>query len=227
MNTEWQTELERRAALHAALADPGRLRIVEHARARRPSPSELARRARACRPTCSPTTCEVLDRARAGHPATGRRATVAAPTCTWRPTRPTCRRAGRCRDRDRVLFVCTANSARSHLAAALWRRTSRMPRRVRRHAPRRAVDPGAVAAAAPARPAAARTRSPGCSTTSAADGDLVVTVCDNAHEELGRRADLHWSVPDPVPAGDDAAFDAAFDEIARRVHDLAPRLAHA
>jgi protein-tyrosine-phosphatase len=56
------------------------------------------------------------------------------------------------------------------------------------------------------------------------DGDLIVTVCDNAHEELGGAADLHWSVPDPVPAGDAEAFDAAFDEIARRVGDLAPRL---
>jgi len=27
----------------------------------------------------------------------------------------------------RVLFVCTANSARSHLAAALWRRASHVP----------------------------------------------------------------------------------------------------
>ena len=27
----------------------------------------------------------------------------------------------------RVLFVCTANSARSHLAAALWRRASEIP----------------------------------------------------------------------------------------------------
>ena len=55
----------------------------------------------------------------------------------------------------------------------------------------------------------------------------MVTVCDNAHEEMGDAADLHWSVPDPVPADDDAAFDAAFEEIARRVENLAPRIAHA
>jgi len=59
------------------------------------------------------------------------------------------------------------------------------------------------------------------------DGDLVVTVCDNAHEEMGVVADLHWSVPDPVRTADDAAFDDAFAEIARRVDDLAPRIAHA
>jgi hypothetical protein len=57
------------------------------------------------------------------------------------------------------------------------------------------------------------------------DGDLVITVCDLAHEELGRLAALHWSVTDPVPVGDPAAFDAALDELGRRVRQLAPRLA--
>jgi protein-tyrosine-phosphatase len=55
-----------------------------------------------------------------------------------------------------------------------------------------------------------------------ADGDLLITVCDRAHEEVG--GDLHWSVPDPVPAGTDAAFDRALDELERRVSGLAPRL---
>ena len=59
------------------------------------------------------------------------------------------------------------------------------------------------------------------------DGDLVVTVCDNAHEELADTTDLHWSVPDPVPAGDDGAFEAAFADLARRVGVLAPRVADA
>ena len=58
----------------------------------------------------------------------------------------------------------------------------------------------------------------------------MVTVCDNAHEELDRTADqryghrLHWSVPDPVRAGTDEAFDHAYDDLARRVTQLAPRL---
>jgi ArsR family transcriptional regulator, arsenate/arsenite/antimonite-responsive transcriptional repressor / arsenate reductase (thioredoxin) len=49
-------------------------------------------------------------------------------------------------------------------------------------------------------------------------------VCDLAHEELGDRADLHWSVPDPARTGTPAAFDAAYEELTRRVSDLAPRL---
>jgi hypothetical protein len=56
-------------------------------------------------------------------------------------------------------------------------------------------------------------------------GDLVITVCDLAHEELGRQAAVHWSVPDPVPAGDPASFDAALTELSGRIEGLAPRLA--
>jgi hypothetical protein len=52
-----------------------------------------------------------------------------------------------------------------------------------------------------------------------------VTVCDLAHEELGGQAAVHWSVPDPVPAGDPESFDAALEELDRRVRLLAPRLA--
>lgn len=60
-------------------------------------------------------------------------------------------------------------------------------------------------------------------------------MCDAAHEEFlptegrpGGGAHLagvsHWSVPDPVAVGTNAAFDAAYDDIAGRVADLAPRL---
>ena len=55
-------------------------------------------------------------------------------------------------------------------------------------------------------------------------GDYIVTVCDNAHEELGAVDALHWSVPDPVRAGNPAAFESAFDELSRRVDGLAPRV---
>jgi ArsR family transcriptional regulator, arsenate/arsenite/antimonite-responsive transcriptional repressor / arsenate reductase (thioredoxin) len=49
-------------------------------------------------------------------------------------------------------------------------------------------------------------------------------VCDTAHEELGDAGCVHWSVPDPVRDGTDAAFDAAFEDIAARIQSLAPRL---
>jgi protein-tyrosine-phosphatase len=48
--------------------------------------------------------------------------------------------------------------------------------------------------------------------------DIVVTVCDQAHEELAPDDSwLHWSVPDPVTEGSRAAFDAALAELSDRI----------
>jgi protein-tyrosine-phosphatase len=52
--------------------------------------------------------------------------------------------------------------------------------------------------------------------------DLVVAVCDMAHEELGAAPNrLHWSVPDPVRVDTQAAFERAYEEIEQRVDRLA------
>ncbi|MGI8449903.1 MAG: low molecular weight phosphatase family protein [Streptosporangiaceae bacterium] len=126
----------------------------------------------------------------------------------------------------RVLFVCTANSARSHLAAALWRRTSEVPAASAGTHPAAVIDPGAIAAARRHHLPLRRVR-PRHLGEVQQDGDLVVTVCDRAREELGQLTALHWSVPDPVPAGDPASFDAALDELSQRVERFAPRLAAA
>jgi protein-tyrosine-phosphatase len=44
--------------------------------------------------------------------------------------------------------------------------------------------------------------------------DLVVAVCDNAHEQFGPRVPdrLHWSVPDPTRTVTDDAFAEALSE---------------
>jgi protein-tyrosine-phosphatase len=54
--------------------------------------------------------------------------------------------------------------------------------------------------------------------------DLVIAVCDVAYEHLpaDARPRVHWSVPDPATADTDAAFEAAYDEIAGRIDRLAP-----
>ena len=57
------------------------------------------------------------------------------------------------------------------------------------------------------------------------EDDLVVTVCDLAREELGGQAAVHWSVPDPAPAGSPASLDPAISELSHHVQHLAPRLA--
>jgi protein-tyrosine-phosphatase len=125
-----------------------------------------------------------------------------------------------------VLFVCTANSARSHLAAALWRRASTVPAASAGTKPAARIDPGAIAAARRHRLPMRRLRP--CHISDVRhDGDLIITVCDLAREELGGQAAVHWSVPDPVPAGDPASFDAALAELSHRVERLAPRLAPA
>jgi protein-tyrosine-phosphatase len=122
-----------------------------------------------------------------------------------------------------VLFVCTANSARSHLAAALWRRASRVPAVSAGTRPAERIDPGAIAAARRHRLPLPRLR-PRHLGEVQDEGDLVVTVCDLAREELGGQAAVPWSVPDPVPAGDPPSFDTAVADLRDRVGRLAPCL---
>ena len=128
------------------------------------------------------------------------------------------------RTAPRVLFVCTANSARSHLAAALWRRASSIPAESAGTHPATAIDPGAIDAATRHHLPLPRRRPRHISEVQH-DGDLVITVCDLAHEELGDLVAVHWSVPDPVPAGDPGSFDAVLADLVRRVERFAPRLA--
>lgn len=124
----------------------------------------------------------------------------------------------------RVVFVCTANSARSQLAAALWRQTSDVPSTSAGTHPADRIDPGAIEVAGRHDLPLPRRR-PRDLASVIGEGDLVITVCDLAHEEPGVPHELHWSIPDPVRIGTDAAFDAAYDEIEGRVRALAPRLA--
>jgi protein-tyrosine-phosphatase len=140
----------------------------------------------------------------------------------------------------RLVFVCTANTARSQLAAALWKQASDIPATSAGTHPAESIAPGALRVAARHDLDLPEAR-PRHLADVVTDHDLVVTVCDNAHEELATRPDstagpdpggadaarvrrLHWSVADPVPTGDPAAFDTAYDDLARRVTQLTPRL---
>jgi protein-tyrosine-phosphatase len=50
---------------------------------------------------------------------------------------------------------------------------------------------------------------------------LVVTVCDEAHEELEPGENwLHWSIPDPVRGGRAAQFDEVIRDLRRRIGAL-------
>ncbi|MEU7901596.1 helix-turn-helix domain-containing protein [Actinoplanes sp. NPDC049118] len=127
---------------------------------------------------------------------------------------------------DRVVFVCTHNSARSQLAAALWRDRVGGPVASAGTIPAARVHPRAVKVAH--RHGLALDPAGTAHVADVVDdGDLVIAVCDNAHEDLtgGVRLRLHWSVPDPVRVGTDAAFEAAYTDLAGRVDRLAPAVA--
>jgi len=222
MNTEITPELAGRAAVHAALADPARLHIADTLVAGDASPSDLAVML-AMPSNLLAHHLRVLEQAglitRRRSDGDRRRTYLQlVPGTLESLTRPAARTAGR------VLFVCTANSARSHLAAALWRRASAVPAASAGTRPAARVDPGAIAAARRHRLPMRRVR-PCHISDVRQDGDLIITVCDMAREELGREAAVHWSVPDPVPAGDPASFDVALAELSDRIERLAPRLA--
>ena len=130
------------------------------------------------------------------------------------------------------MFVCTHNSARSQLAAAMWNDHSPVPATSAGTHPAPRVHPGALAVAHRRRLSLAP--APPRHVHDVLDpADLVVTVCDSAHEELATanlaaaggpvgRPGLHWSIPDPVTADDPAAFDTVVDELTDRITRLTP-----
>jgi protein-tyrosine-phosphatase/DNA-binding HxlR family transcriptional regulator len=224
MSSEDTVELERRAAVHAALADPARLQITDALACGDASPSELA--AMLGMPSnLLAHHLRVLEEAglvvRRRSDGDRRRTYMRlVPGALEAPAIPALWVA------PRVLFVCTANSARSHLAAALWNQASKIPAASAGTHPATAIDPGAIAAARRHRLPLAR-QQPRQLAEVQHDDDMIVAVCDLAHEELGGLAAVHWSVPDPVAAGSPESFDAALAELRRRVGLLAPRLADA
>lgn len=224
---EVSTELDARAAWHHALADPHRLAIVDLLELSDATPTEVADA------TGMPSNLvafhlDVLEEvgiiARHRSQGDGRRRYV-----TLGPTAPDPGPVGPSAAvpvaAERVVFVCTHNSARSQLAAALWTsRTGRDSWSAGSH-PAEQVNPHAVEVA----------RSNGLDLTSArpsgydqveVDPDLVVSVCDRVREDgLPFTAPLlHWSIPEPVEQAD---FPAAWDDLQRRITRLAARSAAA
>lgn len=217
-------DIRRRAARHAALAEPARLQIVDLLTLGDWSPSELQGRL-GMPSNLLAHHLGTLERAglisRGRSEADRRRSYVRLERSALDDLGVGARVTAR-----RVVFVCTANSARSQLAAALWARASDIPAASGGTHPAAAIAPGAVEVAR-RHGIALRGRTPALLDEVRASGDYLITVCDNAHEELGLADALHWSVPDPVASGSDAAFEAAFDELDRRVADLVPRVAAA
>lgn len=210
-----RVELERRAAVHAALGDPGRLAIVDALALGDRSPGELGGA------LGMPSNLlahhlrqlEQVGLVERGRSEGDRRRTYVRLTATALPAP-----ASPAVTAPRVVFVCTHNSARSQLASALWSRRSRLAVASAGTHPAGRVHRRAVAVARKHGLALE-----GARTAAVAEvlrpGDLVVAVCDSAYEEMG--APVHWSVPDPVRTGTAAAFARAFTDIEGRVDRLA------
>ncbi len=222
ISTEWDSGAVRRAAIHAALADPARLAIVDRLLLGDASPSEL-QTLLSMSSNLIAHHLGVLEQAGVVHRARSegdRRRTY----LTLIPEALEVMVPSAARQASRVVFVCSKNSARSQLAVAVWNRRSPLPAASAGTHPAATVDPGAIEAArrhhVPMRPS-----SPAHIDDVVHPGDLVVAVCDNAHEELPPDAHrIHWSIPDPVRAAVPEAFDAALDALTERIERLAPAL---
>jgi protein-tyrosine-phosphatase len=212
------SDLEARARRYAALADPVRLMIVDELVASDRSPIEL-RRAVGVESNLLAHHLDVLEQvgmiSRSRSSGDGRRRYVHLEPSSLDGLQPGWRRPS-----TRALFVCTHNSARSQLAAAVWRALRSSPAESAGTHPADRIHPGALAAARRARLSLAA----GAPRSIEAVGTmppLVITVCDQAHEELDPPGTwLHWSIRDPVTVGTARAFDATVLELRRRIDAL-------
>lgn len=221
MVAERLAAVKRRAAVHAALGDPHRLAIIDDLALSDRSPSEL-RGQLGIESNLVAHHLEVLERVglieRVVSIGDRRRKylrLLAGPLEEL--VRPVAFAA------NGVVFVCTANSARSQLAAALWNARSPVPAVSAGTAPAARVHPQAIRAAARAGLDLSGVH-PRALTDADALLDLVVTVCDRAHEHPGPlrgRPVLHWSVADPAADGTPEAFDKALRDLQTRIDTLA------
>jgi protein-tyrosine-phosphatase len=210
-----------RVARHAALADPARLRIVDLLTMGDFSPTELQAELGMPSNLLSHHLRTLEDAGlaiRRRSEADRRRSYIRLAAGALEGLVPGVEHEAR-----RVLFVCTRNSARSQLAAALWQQASQVPSLSAGTHPADRVAQGAIDVAR-RHGMDLEGRRPRALDEALKGGDFIVTVCDNAHEELPGLAGAHWSVPDPVRLGTEESFESAFEDLSRRVQDLAPRV---
>ncbi|MEV5052632.1 helix-turn-helix domain-containing protein [Arthrobacter sp. LAR12-1-1.1] len=221
MNIEGVDSFRRRVARHAALADAARLRIVDLLTLGDFSPTELQAELGMPSNLLSHHLRTLEDAGlatRSRSEADRRRSYIRLAAGALDGLVP-----GAEHGAHRVLFVCTHNSARSQLAAALWQQVSNIPSTSAGTHPADRIARGAIEVAR-RHGLDLADLPPRTLNQVAGEGDFIVTVCDKAHEELPGLGGIHWSVPDPLRPGTKEAFDKAFNDISRRINDLAPRI---
>ncbi|MBM3943964.1 MAG: helix-turn-helix domain-containing protein [SAR202 cluster bacterium] len=213
---ELPEDVRTRARLHAALGDPYRLAIAESLALSDRSPSELS------------SELHLASNLLAHHLGVLKEAGIVREVISsgdkrrryvqLNPDAPELLPRRPLLTPYNVLFVCTRNSARSQLAAALFSERTGMRAASGGTHPAPRIHPRAVEAAR-----RYRLRLENAAPRAVSDAELraglVVTVCDQAHEELSGKLPraLHWSVPDPVAADTDEAFDEAHAVLQRRM----------
>ncbi len=212
--------LEARAEVHAALADPHRVRIVDLLAISDRNPAELGRdlgigSSLLAHHIATLEAAELVERRVSAGDRRRRYLRLVPRALPATPDTPFLAA-------DTLLFVCTANSARSQLAAALWNRGSSIPAESAGTHPASTVHPLAVRTARRAGLDIAHTR-PRPLADVGRRADLVITVCDRAHEELSIDVPVvHWSIPDPAERDDLPAFEAALASLDERIEILRP-----
>jgi arsenate reductase len=125
-------------------------------------------------------------------------------------------------NKQRVLILCTGNSARSQMAEGLWRHEAgdrfevfsagTKPSKVR---------PEAIAVMKELGIDISTHRSKSVDEFTAQEFDYVITVCDHANEICpvfpGKTQRLHWSFEDPT---DEASFRKIRDQIHTRIREF-------
>ena len=132
--------------------------------------------------------------------------------------------------KERVLFLCTHNSARSQMAEGFLRHLAGDRFEVASAGTEQTtVRPEAIEAMRKRGIDISRHTSKTLERFLGQHWDYVITVCDQANEACpifsGARHRLHWSFPDPSAVhgeGRQAAFNEAADAIRRRLQEWLP-----
>ena len=214
-------DLERRANLHAALGDAGRLRLVEllswgdrtvrELAAESGMPGNLLAHHLNVLEGASVIERRVSEGDHRRKYVTIRRDNLRG-MVAMSPAAP----------KGSILFVCSHNSARSQYAASRWRARTGGPADSAGNQPAMRVHPTAIRVASEAGVDLSKAAPRGYESIEVAP-DLVVSVCDRAREAKPPfdAVMVHWSIPDPVAVRSVAAFRSAFAEIDDRIQWLA------
>ena len=129
-----------------------------------------------------------------------------------------------------VLFLCTANSARSLIAEAILKADPSLRFRAFSAGshPSGQANPLALRLLKRLEYSVGGLRSKSWDEFKGPDAprmDMVITVCDRAAGEIcpvwsGQPLSAHWPVPDPVAEGGEDAFQRAHDQLAARIASL-------